>query len=66
LKALHSKNIIHLDLKPENMIIFGKNKVKLCDLESSMTLEYIKEAEDNKKELEIKSTINYAGPEVLT
>lgn len=41
LKKIHSKNIIHLDIKPEN-IIYNKNtyKVYLIDFEDKQTREY--------------------------
>lgn len=31
LKYLHSKNIVHSDIKPENMLICKDNHIKLCD-----------------------------------
>ena len=33
LKEIHSKNIIHCDLKPSNILIGHDYKVKICDLE---------------------------------
>jgi len=40
------------------MIVFEKNNVKLCDFESSITLDKIQEILNNNKEIDIKSTIN--------
>ena len=40
LDFLHSKNIIHCDLKPENIVINKKNKIKIIDLGSAIKYPY--------------------------
>ncbi|KAL4445510.1 hypothetical protein ABPG74_004584 [Tetrahymena malaccensis] len=36
--ALHDKNIIHSDLKPQNILISSDNQIKICDLGMSKQL----------------------------
>ena len=44
LKILHSKNIIHCNLKPSNILIDELGNAKICDLKKSINLgEYTKE-----------------------
>ncbi|XP_073675951.1 obscurin [Garra rufa] len=53
---LHSRRIIHLDLKSDNMLVTGRNVVKIVDLGSAqpfvpgqaLNIEHIKEMTDNK------------------
>ncbi|XP_051964162.1 obscurin [Xyrauchen texanus] len=53
---LHSRHIIHLDLKSDNMLVTGRNVVKIVDLGSAqpftlgqaLNIEHIKEISDNK------------------
>ncbi|XP_051524815.1 obscurin [Myxocyprinus asiaticus] len=53
---LHSRRIIHLDLKSDNMLVTGRNVVKIVDLGSAqpftlgqaLNIEHIKEISDNK------------------
>ncbi|XP_051759853.1 obscurin-like [Ctenopharyngodon idella] len=53
---LHSRRIVHLDLKSDNMLVTGRNVVKIVDLGSAqpftpghaLNIEHIKEMTDNK------------------
>ncbi|KAG1973513.1 obscurin [Pimephales promelas] len=53
---LHSRRIVHLDLKSDNMLVTGRNVVKIVDLGSAqpftpgqaLNIEHIKETTDNK------------------
>ncbi|KTF74070.1 hypothetical protein cypCar_00016024 [Cyprinus carpio] len=53
---LHSRRIVHLDLKSDNMLVTGRNAVKIVDLGSAqpftpgqaLNVEHIKEITDNK------------------
>ncbi|XP_043103008.1 obscurin [Puntigrus tetrazona] len=53
---LHSRRIVHLDLKSDNMLVTGRNLVKIVDLGSAqpftpgqaLNIEHIKEMTDNK------------------
>jgi len=42
LKFLHEKNLSHNDIKPKNIIIPGKAKVKICDMGSTSKISTIK------------------------
>ncbi len=58
---LHSRRIVHLDLKSDNMLVTGRNVVKIVDLGSAqpftpgqaLNIEHIKEMTDNKGILKI-------------
>lgn len=53
---LHSRRIVHLDLKSDNMLVTDRNVVKIVDLGSAqpftpgqaLNIEHIKEMTDNK------------------
>jgi serine/threonine protein kinase len=59
IKALHSYNFVHLDIKLENFIITDKNQVKLIDFG---TVHNMREGEKNLKS--ILGTKNYSAPEI--
>lgn len=40
LTAMHLKNIVHRDIKPDNIMKFSKNNFKLSDYGISMNLTY--------------------------
>jgi NIMA (never in mitosis gene a)-related kinase len=59
LRFLHSKNIIHRDCKPENVLIDAQFRLKLCDFGVSKMLE------DAKPHLQTTvGTLTYMSPEV--
>lgn len=55
--ALHQQNIIHQDIKPENIYISNEGKVKLGDLGFSVTLD--------QADQQIQGTPAYLAPEVV-
>jgi serine/threonine protein kinase len=60
---LHEKNIVHLDLKPQNLLLSVQDNcddVKLCDFGLSKVLE------PGVKVREIIGTVDYMAPEVLS
>ena len=59
LSHLHSKNIVHCDLKLENIMIDGQNNLKIIDLGSS-----IKSGKNIKNNFYIQSRY-YRAPEIL-
>ena len=61
LKEIHSKNIIHCDLKPSNILIGHDYKVKICDFGISSILEDTKE----KIMSEMNGTLAYCAPELI-
>lgn len=58
LSVLHSMNIVHRDVKPENIIINDKGKAVLIDLGISRFVTGTKKKDTNKL-----GTVNYAAPE---
>lgn len=59
LKALHSKNVVHLDIKPENILFSKSNKFKIADLGLSRMSIRVK-GEDI-----IEGDSRYLAPELL-
>jgi eukaryotic-like serine/threonine-protein kinase len=60
LSAAHSKNVLHLDLKPENVLIGADRKVVLSDFELGGTLP---DEEEHAALLERRGTPAYIAPE---
>lgn len=63
LEFIHDRNIAHLDIKPQNIVLMGQFpncEIKLCDLEVARV---IQEDEDIR---EIIGTPDYVAPEILT
>ena len=61
LKQLHDKNIMHRDVKPENILISKNDVVKLCDLGFARD-----EASDDSEDMtQYVSTRWYRAPELL-
>jgi len=61
IKCLHENNIIHLDIKPENILIFGDN-CQVCDFDTSIHLD-----EDKYFKViswPISSTLGFVPPEI--
>jgi len=54
---LHSKNIIHRDLKSQNILIGDNHKVKICDLGLATITE-------NKKRMTVCGTNEWMAPEI--
>lgn len=61
LKYMHSKNIIHMDIKPLNVLI-GDGKVKIIDFGCSVKL---KSKRAKCKNFKYIGTLRYLAPEVL-
>lgn len=57
LKAIHQQNIIHQDIKPENIFISNEGEVKLGDLGFSITLDQVDQ--------HIQGTPAYLAPEAV-
>ena len=63
LKDIHSKDVIHQDLKPSNIFLTEKNHIKIGDFGISLQLKKNKkEITNNGKE---KGTYNYMAPELF-
>lgn len=60
LMFIHSKDIIHRDLKLGNILIGDKMKIKLCDFGLSTRLK-----EPNERKKTVCGTPNYIAPEIL-
>ena len=63
LKYIHERKIVHLDLKPENIVIGDYLTVKLIDF--SISLDYSK-TESNKIKLPFVGINFYRAPEILS
>ena len=62
LRAFHRKDIIHQDLKPENIMIDGQGLVKIIDFGSSRAASQL-EAGSPVEVPELAGTIDYTAPE---
>ncbi|CAI5723431.1 unnamed protein product [Hyaloperonospora brassicae] len=60
LHALHSNNIIHRDIKPQNILIGSKQQIKLCDFGFARAI-----TNDASLVKSIKGTPLYMAPELL-
>ena len=60
LKEIHKKNVIHKDIKPENLLITENNKIKICGFGISALLDH-----NNKYTNTTIGTYNYCAPEIL-
>lgn len=59
-RYLHERRILHGDIKPANILLFGGNNIKICDYGKSVfILEGSRSTYDNKM-----YTANYRAPEV--
>jgi BR serine/threonine kinase len=55
---LHSRGIAHLDLKPENMILFGTDEIKLTDFGCCQPVA-------TGRPIQSSGTLTYAAPELI-
>lgn len=60
LAEMHRKFIIHFDLKPENIFLFGDKYVKIGDFGTSVSL-----GSDKNKVKKLVGTQYYVSPEML-
>ena len=61
LEYIHSNNIIHCDIKPENLISDSEGYVRVTDFGSAK----INNNKTNLKEINITTTPGYTAPEVI-
>ncbi|XP_030760689.1 serine/threonine-protein kinase mos [Sitophilus oryzae] len=55
----HSNNVLHLDLKPKNILVDQKNTCKICDFGNSVSIG------DNLSNFKHNGTVIYTAPELL-
>ena len=60
LKEIHSNNIIHRDIKPDNLLITENNKIKICDFGISKQL-----GPNNNYANTTIGTLYYCAPEIF-
>ncbi len=64
LRAMHRKDVLHLDLKPGNIMINAQGLVKIIDFGSSQAASW--QDEVGKKSTILQGTADYSAPEHLT
>ena len=60
LESLSSLDLVHLDIKPENIIVVSKNPFKICLIDLCFCLNFKKEKPES-----VIGTIGYISPEIL-
>jgi serine/threonine protein kinase len=60
LKAIHSKNIIHRDMKSDNILVNLKGDVKIADFGLSTNL-----TSENKNRTTLQGTMHWTAPEIF-
>ena len=59
MNEVHSRGILHNDLKPDNMILLSDGTIRICDFG-------IASHASSTEEVKIQGTVNYLAPEVIT
>ena len=58
MNEVHSRGILHNDLKPDNMVLLSDGTIRICDFG-------IASHASSKEEVKIQGTANYLAPEVI-
>lgn len=66
LRALHRKDILHLDLKPGNVMVDADGVVKIIDFGSSRAGAWVDGASDGREAAIPAGAVDYSAPEHLT
>lgn len=61
IEYIHNNNIVHMDIKPENILIGYDKKFKISDFGLSQFLP----SQKNTQHTDVKGTIGYIAPEVM-
>ncbi len=59
MNEIHSRGVLHNDLKPDNMVLLSDGTIRICDFG-------IASHASSKEEVIIQGTANYLAPEVIT
>ncbi|TSQ46631.1 Serine/threonine-protein kinase mos [Bagarius yarrelli] len=65
LRHLHANGIVHLDLKPANVIVSPGGVCKLADFGCSLKVELVLDRDSSARRMEIGGTYTHRAPELL-
>ncbi|GAA6072415.1 proto-oncogene serine/threonine-protein kinase mos [Tachysurus ichikawai] len=65
LSYLHAHGVVHLDLKPANVIVTRTGVCKLADFGCSLKVELVRDPDSSARRMEIGGTYTHRAPELL-
>ncbi|KAK2831226.1 hypothetical protein Q7C36_016312 [Tachysurus vachellii] len=65
LRYLHAHGVVHLDLKPANVIVSQTGVCKLADFGCSLKVELVRDPDSPVRRMEIGGTYTHRAPELL-
>ncbi|XP_058269031.1 proto-oncogene serine/threonine-protein kinase mos [Hemibagrus wyckioides] len=65
LRHLHAHGVVHLDVKPANVIVSRAGVCKLADFGCSLKVELVRDRDGSARRMEIGGTYTHRAPELL-